>query len=349
MGKPEKKLKKIFMILGITAAVYGAFRCLLPLVIPFLIAWGLAFFLQPSAQWLSDHSRPFRIPVGIIGIAELAAAMFLMAAGFCKLGYRFWREIQLLSQQIPFWMERLDYWLTGMCHRLEIEFCLEKNVLVYLIRDMLKQVLLRVKSAAMPYLMTNSVSIFCWGMEQMVLFVLIFISTGLILQEFPMWKKCCRHSQFAEELNRIVQCLSQVLRAYGKTQMVIFLFTSCICTAGFYLMKNPYYILAGMGVGIADALPIFGTGTILIPWAGVMLFQKQFWKAMGLFEIYLICYFLREYLEAKWMGKQVGLTPLQNLIAIYVGLQLFGIAGVVLGPIGFLIIRDFLDAWSDPL
>lgn len=349
MGKPEKKLKKIFMIGGITAAVYGAFRYLLPLVIPFLISWGLALVLKPTAQWLSDHSRPFRIPVGVIGIVELAAVLFLLTAGSYALGYKFWREVQLLTQQIPVWIERLDIWLTGICHRLEYGFCLENNVLVYLMRDMLKQVLFTIKNAAMPYVMTNSVFVFCWGMKQLILIVLIFISTAMILQEFSVWKTCCQHSCFTEEFHLIGQCLSMVLRAYGKTQLVIFVFTSIICMAGFYLLKNPYYILAGIGVGITDALPIFGTGTILIPWACIMFFQKQVGKALILFGIYLLCYFLREYLEAKCMGKQVGLTPLQNLIAIYVGLQLFGIAGVVLGPVGFLIIRDLVHAWSDLL
>lgn len=349
MGKPEKKLKKIFMILGITAAVYGTFRYLLPLVIPFLISWGLASLLKPSAQWLSDHSRPFRIPAGVIGVVELAAVLFFLTVGFCRLGCKFWREVQLLTQQFPFWIERADVWLTGICHRLESVFCLEKNVLVYLVRDMLKQVLFTAKNAAMPYVMTNSVFVFCWGMKQLVLIVLIFISTAMVLQEFSVWKKYCQHSCFAEEIHLIGQCLSLVLRAYGKTQLVIFIFTSLICMTGFGLMKNPYYILAGIGVGITDALPIFGTGTILIPWAGIMLVQKQFGKALILFGIYLVCYFLREYLEAKCMGKQVGLTPLQNLIAIYVGLQLFGIAGVVFGPVGLLIIRDLVHAWSDLL
>lgn len=49
MGKPNKKLKKIFIIMGMTGAVYGSFRFLLPLVIPFLLSWGIAAALRPSA------------------------------------------------------------------------------------------------------------------------------------------------------------------------------------------------------------------------------------------------------------------------------------------------------------
>lgn len=349
MGKPEKKLKRMFMILGITAAVYGAFRYLLPLVIPFLVSWGFAVLLRPSAQWISEHCPLFRLPIGAVGAIELALLLMLFAAGIYGGGRVFLAEAQLLTQQIPDWIDELDIWLTGICHRLELGMCLQTDLLVLLMREMLRDVLIGVKSAAMPYLMTNSVSLFRWGMGAAVMTVLVFISTGLILQELPMWKKYSRCSYFAEEIHLIGQRLSLVMRAFGKTQLVILLLTIMICTAGFYFMKNPYYILAGTAVGIMDALPILGTGTVLIPWAVLAFFRKQWMRGILLLVIYLLCYFVREYLEAKWMGQQVGLSPLQNLIAIYVGLKLFGIAGVVLGPIGLLLIGDLAEAWSEPL
>ena len=86
MGKPDKKLKRILWIVGITGAVYGVFRYLLPLVVPFLLAWGLAFLLRPSASWLAGRCRMrfcikgksvvLAVPVGIIGVAELLTVVF---------------------------------------------------------------------------------------------------------------------------------------------------------------------------------------------------------------------------------------------------------------------------------
>ena len=55
MVSPEKKLKKFLLILGITGAVYGAFRYLLPLVVPFLCAYGTALFLRPSVPVSYTH------------------------------------------------------------------------------------------------------------------------------------------------------------------------------------------------------------------------------------------------------------------------------------------------------
>ena len=63
-----------------------------------------------------------------------------------------------------------------------------------------------------------------------------------------------------------------------------------------------------------------------------------------LLAIYIICYFLREMMEAKMMGDKVGLSPLETLISMYVGLQLFGLLGFLLGPIGLLLIEDIVQS-----
>lgn len=106
---------------------------------------------------------------------------------------------------------------------------------------------------------------------------------------------------------------------------ILLVITTLICVVGFWLMGNPYYLLVGIAVGILDALPVFGVGTVLIPWAILMLILGKWERAIWLFVIYVICYFLREILEAKLMSRKVGMTPFETLLSMYVGVQLFGI------------------------
>ena len=61
--------------------------------------------------------------------------------------------------------------------------------------------------------------------------------------------------------------------------------------------------------------------------------------------LYVICYFLRQVMEAKIMGSQVGLSALETLMSMYVGLELFGIAGFLLGPVGLLMIEDLFHLY----
>ena len=350
MGKPDKKLKKILFIMGITGAVYGSFRYLLPLVVPFLLAWGLAALLRPSARWISAKCRvtvrgkTWAVPVGLAGVVELVIILALLGIGLYAGGRKLLFEAGLLMEQIPVWTEALDRWLTGICRRMEECLCLKDGLLVVLMREMLKGLIVSMKDAAMPYLMVNSVSVFRWGIGISVVLVIVLAATGMALQEMDVWKKRCRRSIYREEFALIGRRLAIMANAYGKTQLIIMTLTSLICMLGFWLMKNPYYILLGIGIGLLDALPIFGTGTVLIPWAVVRMVQGQWKMAVALTLLYLICYFLREILEAKLMGEQVGLSPLETLISMYVGLQLFGIAGFLLGPIGLLLIRDLVEA-----
>ena len=121
--------------------------------------------------------------------------------------------------------------------------------------------------------------------------------------------------------------------------------TMAVCAAGLFLMGNPYYLLLGVAIGILDALPILGTGTVFLPWILAEVFQRDWKSAVCLAVIYGICYFVREIMETKLMGNEVGLSPLETLAAIYVGLLLFGLWGFILGPMGLLLIEDFVKTY----
>lgn len=350
MVQPNEKLKKILLILGVTGAVYVCFKYLLPLVIPFLLAYGVALMLHPSASWMAGKCR-FRIkgktigiPIGIIGAVEFLAILCLLAAAVYAGGRKLLAEAGMLIDQIPVWIDSLDVWLTEICHKMELLFCLKENFMVLLMRDMLRSLGSSVRSRAMPYLMVNSMTIFRWCIQLTVLWVVLTIGIMLSLQEVKVWRARKNRSAFKEEFDMVSRRLRIVANAYLKTQGAIMLLTMTICTLGFWLMGNPYYILAGIGIGILDALPVFGTGTVLIPWAVITLLRGHVGKGLGILGLYLICYFLREILEAKMMGDKVGLSPLETLISMYVGLQLFGVAGFILGPIGLLLIEDFVQA-----
>ena len=115
-----------------------------------------------------------------------------------------------------------------------------------------------------------------------------------------------------------------------------------------FLIGNPYSVLFGIGIGILDALPVLGSGSVLIPWGLVLLARGQTGRALILIALFCICYLVREIAEARLMGDKVGLSALETLASMYVGIELFGIAGFLLGPVGLLLIEDLLEAyWTE--
>lgn len=108
--------------------------------------------------------------------------------------------------------------------------------------------------------------------------------------------------------------------------------TYLILTLGFFLLGVEYAPVWALAVAAVDALPILGTGTILVPWSLVCLLQKEGGRALGLLGLYAATALSRSFLEPKLVGRQLGLDPLVTLIALYTGFRLWGLLGMFLMP-----------------
>ena len=344
MVSPVEKLKKMIIILGATAAVYGGFRYLLPLVVPFLCAYAAALWIRPSIRYLEYRMRR-RLPVTLIGSIELIMiGLILIGVGYVA-GSRIISQLERLLTSIPEGLIWLDERLTGICRQLEVRMGFRSDYLVAAVREMIRELGTIFKQSTMPALMTNSVWIVVKALELLVFLVLFFVSALMFLQEMDEIRERKDHSIFHREFLLIGKRTLSVCGAWIKAEIIMFLITSVLCTLGLFWIGNSYAFLFGIGIGVLDALPLFGAGVILIPWGFICLLQKHWMEGIVLWILFAACYLIRQGLEAKLMGSQVGLSPLETLIAMYVGLQLFGIAGFLLGPVGVLLVKDLVELY----
>ncbi len=349
MEKPSEKLKKIASIVGITGAVYVSLKYLLPLVVPFLVGYGIALFLKEPVMRVHENvywvwkGKKYYFPIAVAAMLLLIWMIGLIGA-ICYLGgCKLLEEIQHLSIEFPIILETLDRELMRICCKIEEVFHIKSGVIPILVRESILDAISYARKEVMPYLVGNSMILFQRTVQIVAVIFVTLMAAILSLQEMEDLRKKREQSLFRQEFALIGSRVVRVGKAYVKTQGIIMAGTAFVCSVGLFLMKNPYYLLLGVVIGIVDALPIFGTGTIFVPWILVSILQKDWKMAGGLLFIYGICYALREILETKWMGNEVGLTPLETLISMYVGLLLFGIWGFLLGPVGLLLIEDFLD------
>jgi predicted PurR-regulated permease PerM len=101
--------------------------------------------------------------------------------------------------------------------------------------------------------------------------------------------------------------------------------------------------LLALLIALLDILPIVGTGTVLIPWAVISLIVGDYAKGICLLIMYAIITVIRQFIEPKIVGDQVGLHPVATLIAMIVGTKLFGAIGLFGLPISLAIIKDLND------
>lgn len=120
---------------------------------------------------------------------------------------------------------------------------------------------------------------------------------------------------------------------YVRALIILMFITFIELSIGLLILRVPHAILIAAGVAILDALPVFGTGTVLIPWAFISLLQSDYRLALGLTIIYGVITLVRNVLEPKVVGDKLGLNPIVSLVSIYLGFKLMGVFGMILMPI----------------
>ena len=129
-------------------------------------------------------------------------------------------------------------------------------------------------------------------------------------------------------LKRSKNALLGWLKAQAKLAAVTF----CIITAGLLLLKIPLAPLWAAGIALVDAVPLLGTGTVMVPWAVVSLIQGRQLQAIGLLCIFGAALLTRTTLEPRLVGRHLGLDPLVTLVFLYLGYRFWGILGMLLAP-----------------
>ena len=119
------------------------------------------------------------------------------------------------------------------------------------------------------------------------------------------------------------------LKAQGKLALV----TCGVLAAGFLLLRIPYGVLWAVPVALVDAVPMLGTGVVLIPWALVVFLQGKTMLGIGLLLLCAVSMILRRVLEPKMVGEQLGLDPLLTLVFLYAGYRFWGFTGMILAPL----------------
>ena len=93
-------------------------------------------------------------------------------------------------------------------------------------------------------------------------------------------------------------------------------------------------------IGFVDLLPLFGAGFVMVPWTVVLLIQGNAPVGIAVFVLWLVWSVIKQFLEPKFVSKQMGMHPIFTLLGMYTGFKLFGVIGLLLGPIIFLVIRE---------
>ena len=326
--------------IGITAAVFFGIwifsKYLLPIFLPFLFALALAILAEPFIKVLHTKLRLPRALASGFGILLTLLLFILSVLTLCALlvrqlghfsgilpdlgnaaigGMHALEGFLLdLAQKTP---ESMSPILSGSVENLFSDGTALVNQAVGKAVTIASDVVTRIPDSAL--------NLGTWILASFMISARLPQLRHWLTQKIPsVWKE-----RYLPQL----QQLKRNILGWFCAQLKLISITFLVLSLGFLLLRIPYALIWGGIISLVDALPVLGTGTILIPWSIIEFLQGNQVLGAGILGIYAIAALIRSVLEPKFVGKQLGLDPLITLLAMYTGYRLWGILGMLLSPL----------------
>lgn len=335
--------------------IWLAVRFVLPWTAPFMLAFLVAAALEMPVRLLVRHGWRRSLASALLTVAVLGAFVFLMV----KLTVWGVSAVNSFASEVPGLMSTLAETLGA----------LEKRAFDYAkaapagVAEYLKTAVEAVGESFydLPALLSQ------WALDMLshaaqsspdvILFtVTAGIGSYFISAAFPRILAFIR-AQIPDRLCRRYEGMGRNLKAsFGgmlRAQLILMGLTFFQLLLVFVLLKIESAGGLAAITALVDALPVFGTGIVLIPWALYCLLLGQSEQGIALLLSWLGVNLIRNCAQAKLVGDQIGLDPVASLLAVYVGWQVWGVWGMLTFPVIFVAVqqlndRGVINLWKNP-
>jgi sporulation integral membrane protein YtvI len=349
----------LFCLSVAAAAIYFTFKYALAVFLPFVIAWGLSLVIDPISSKLAHRLKLRKKPLSAFLTAILIALVFLILT---------WTAGRLISEA-----ERLLKWLAADSGKLGESIAKLFDRLtsigdkqIPLIENLMKieqfrEVWDNIDKIASEAI-SSAVSALTRGIPSTVIKVIgslpsiaIFLVVTVISCFYFALDLDGIHSAILSILPRRVReaLPSMKKRVWGtaarylRAYILLLFLTFCQLFVGFSIIGVPYPLLIALLVALVDILPVLGVGSVLIPWGVIeIVFVKDVYTGIGLLILYAIVTVIRQVTEPRVVAGSLGLHPLLTIVSMYAGFKVFGLFGMILGPMAALAARAYFKKAS---
>lgn len=335
----DAQLKR-FLLYAASAAIaaalfYVVLRYLLGWLLPFLIAAAASAAMEPAVRFLQTRLRFRR---GFSSLVVTLFLLFVLGGLLSLLGTTISGEAASLLERAPSLLAAAPAALDAFLARVErystlcppwLRASIEETLTRYvaeagdLIGNLVERLVasLGTLAATLPGVLLGAAT--C---------VLAIYYTSAVWPELRAAAKRRLSGGALQKMRFVRSGVTQSLARWLRAELTLCAITFCELLAGLALLRQPYALLLALLITLVDALPVFGTGTVLVPWATVELLLGSTPKALALAALFLVTLTVRSVLEPRLLGAQAGLPPIASLCAMYLGFCTFGVGGMVLFP-----------------
>lgn len=327
-------IKKAAMLVGAALGIWLTVRYLLPISLPFLLGGLLALASEPAVSFVQRRlKRTWAAGIGV------SATLLLLICVVTLVGALVVKELGIVTQRLPDVQKaasqglgQVRLWLTNAAQNAPQS-----------LRGLLQQTvdssfadstaLMDGITRRLPGALTG---VLTWIPKGTLTVFTALLSAFMLSARLPRLRKTLSGWLPQRWRQQYLPALGQLRRGllgWLKAQLKLMLLTWGIVGIGLFILGVDYALLWAGLIALVDAVPVLGTGTVMIPWAIIRMLQGDYVFGVGLLGIYVVALTVRTGLEPRLVGRQLGLDPLITLAAFYAGFSLFGVPGMLLAPI----------------
>ena len=336
MGIFSEKNRKLSVFGAVFAlGLYLGFQYLLPLAGPFVPAFLAVYLTAPVLERAACRLRVDRFglsrPVlfvllvllisGVLGIA----GWLLLRQGGTRVSGLYRHSEQMAGQ--------MESWICSGCGLLEEVLGMESGEVQQILVEKLNVFTRQLQVNLWPTAARQGVAWVknlgkagaFWGIGM--------IAAVLLCKDYEKIEKRMKETPLSSLIWQFWQKMVGMVTGYVKAQLVIIGVIAGISALGLWITGVEGGIVWGLMAGLLDALPFVGTGAVLLPLALWQLLNQNFGRMALILVCFVLCITVRELLEPRLLGKQLGIPPVIMLLSVYAGVKVFGISGLFLGPL----------------
>lgn len=340
-----RMIKRVLNIALIVFAVYIGIKMTV-FYMPFLIAFIISLLIEPAIKYLMKKTKLTR---------KMSSIIIFIIVFSIIIGCLVWGITSLLSestnllQTLNIYIDKAYTQIQQSIARMSITKVSVSNNILNLLQDTSKEILVKVSKWLTGFLnkLINIVTSIPTMSIYMVITILsvYFICTERIyildFMEQHMPKK------WVHKLGTHIKEITKSLGGYLKAEVILILVSFVISVIGLYIFKLvrlniKYPLLIALAIAFVDALPILGSGSVMVPWAVISALNGDLELGIAILVLWIIMSVVRQFLEPKIVSGKIGIHPIFTLIAMYTGFKIIGVMGMLVGPIALIILKSVL-------
>ncbi len=318
---------------------------------PFILGWLISLIASPVVRFFEEKLKVKRKAMSAVVIVAVLAVVvllvYLLIAKLVREGINFLNELPVIWNTILAELNKVGKNLQGVYNRMPADM---QTTIDHIIVEMGNYVGSMTDKIELPSF--KAVGNVAKQIPDIFLAVVMCLLSAYFFVADKGYMAAAVEKYVPTSLRYHFDLIRRSFRnavgGYFRAQFKIECWIYILLVVGLMILEVDYALLVAFGIAILDFLPVFGTGTVMVPWAVIELLSENYKMMFGLIAIWLIGQLVRQVIQPKIVGDSIGMGAIPTLFILYIGYRVAGVLGMILAvPIGIILINLYEEGVFD--